>query len=190
MDFLAHLANALASLLTHRKLEGVAGAGGVPENAATGILELPTGYRAPAPPPGVLESRDLADCEAELVRRYLLVKRDFEAETGRCLAVTCTWRSQERQQQLYAQGRTLPGQIVTKIDGVTKKSRHMTYPSQALDVAVDLDPGPGKHLSWNPRAFEPLGPICARHGLTWGGSFSGFGEHGDYPHIELPAGVV
>lgn len=43
-------------------------------------------------------------------------------------------RSVEEQQELYAQGRTKPGRIVTQIDGITKKSKHNYHPSMAVDV--------------------------------------------------------
>ena len=143
-----------------------------------------TGYRTPQPPAGIKESRDLAHAHPELVLRYLRLKADFESTTGCGLIETCTWRSKERQAELYAQGRTAPGKIVTQIDGTTGKSRHQPYPAQAVDVAVDIDPGPGKHVVWNPEAYAALGPLAERHGLVWGGNFKSFK---DYPHLELPA---
>jgi peptidoglycan L-alanyl-D-glutamate endopeptidase CwlK len=156
---------------------------GLPAGAATVGVVPPTGYTAPMPP-NELESRDLAHCEPELVRRYLLLKADFEHQTGRCLFETTTWRSSERQASLYAQGRTAPGKKVTNIDGVNSRSRHNYYPSQAIDVCVDGDPGPGKVAIWDTAAYEPLGPLCAKHGLVWGGNFKSI--H-DYPHLEMEA---
>jgi len=87
------LLEALAGLWTQQQLSGVAGHPLGPKDAATGFLELPTGYVTPAPPPGLDESRDLAHCQPELVRRYLLLKADFQLQTGRCLVETSTWRS-------------------------------------------------------------------------------------------------
>ena len=49
------------------------------------------------------------------------------------------YRSVERQQILYKQGRTEPGKIVTKIDGIKKKSKHNYIPSLAVDVAPYVD---------------------------------------------------
>lgn len=149
-------------------------------------MTLPGFDAKSAPPPGLLESRDLTHAHPELVRRYLLVKAEYQLLTGRVLVETGTWRSLQRQVRLFSQGRTTPGQIVTRIDGVTSKSRHQVFPSEAVDVAVDTDPGPGKFLSWDPRMYEALGPLCVKHGLIWGGSWS----FKDYPHIELPAGVA
>lgn len=178
---LSSLEGLLRSMLTKNDLASM---GASPEAlglAATTNVPLGSFYTVPGPPAGVLESRDLAHCEPDLVRRYLLLKADYERQTGRCLFETCTWRSAERQKELYEQGRSLPGKKVTNIDGVTSRSRHNFYPSQAIDVCVDDDPGPGKVAIWDEQAYEALGPLCQRHGLVWGGSFKTI--H-DYPHIE------
>lgn len=158
---------------------------GLGRDSVAVVVPLGTGYAVPQPPVGVDESRDLADCEPELVRRYLLVKADFERLTGMCLFETTTWRSAKKQIYLYAQGRTMPGQIVTNIDGVTSRSRHNFYPSQAIDVCVDRDPGPGKIPVWDDKLYAPLGPICEKHGLVCGGSFK---HLKDYPHLEMIQG--
>lgn len=144
-----------------------------------------SGYTEPGPPAGLLESRDMADCHPELVKRYDLLKVAFKERTGRDLFETCTWRSAERQQNLWQVGRRgIPGErTVTQIDGLTKKSRHMVYPSEAVDVCVDSDPGIGKHPVWDRPAYEALGPLAEEFGLVWGGNW----HIDDYPHLELPA---
>lgn len=142
----------------------------------------------PQPPVGVAESRSLNDCHPEMARRYGLLKEAFRARFGRELFETCTWRSPLRQTELYQVGRrgVVGEKVLTNIDGVTKKSRHMVYPSEAIDVAVDIDLGPGKHVVWDEAAYAPLGPLAGEFGLIWGGQW---GIH-DYPHLELPAGAV
>jgi hypothetical protein len=164
---------------------------GAPPDALGGALteqmDLPTFGGLQGPPPGLRESRELADCHPELQRRFGALRVDFEREQGRQLIITSTYRSPERQAELYAQGRTAPGQVVTKLDGHAKKSRHNVYPAEALDVAIDVDPGPGKHVSWDRGAFAPLGPLALRHGLVWGGGWTSLQ---DDPHLELPAGAV
>lgn len=153
--------------------------------AVTKTMGLPTfGGGERQPPAGKTESRDLVDAHPELVRRYLLLKADFERQTGTCLFETSTWRSKERQNELFQIGRRgTPGEkTVTQLDGLTKKSRHNVYPSQALDVCVDSDPGPGKHPVWNESAYEPLRELCVKHGLVWGGAWA----MKDFPHMELP----
>lgn len=169
--------------------EDLAAAGAGPDALAaaqTTRIDLPTFGGHHGPPPGLDESRDIAHCHPELRRRFLALQSDFMAENSRDLFPTCTYRSQKRQQALYAQGRTAPGQIVTWRDGVTKRSRHQVWPAEAIDVAVDIDPGPGKHVVWNPEAYEPLRALASRHALIWGGSWT----TPDRPHLELPAGAA
>lgn len=50
--------------------------------------------------------------------------------------VTEGHRPIERQRELYAQGRTKPGKIVTNIDGVNKKGNHNYSPSRAVDIYI------------------------------------------------------
>jgi len=176
-----YLLDFLAGLFVKGQLEQ---AGAPPGAGFTTTLALPTFAPSNRQPPATQESRDLADCEPELVRRYLLLKHAFALRTGRSLFETCTWRSSSRQQDLYRVGRRgIPGErTVTKIDGVTKRSRHNFFPSQAIDVCVDSDPGPGKVAVWDRASYAPLGPLAAEFGLMWGGNWA----MDDYPHLELP----
>lgn len=91
------------------------------------------------------------------------------------------YRSTERQNKLYAQGRTAPGGIVTNAKG--GQSLHN------YGVAADIywrDPVTGKVVSFSdPRALEAakaLGKLATAKGLLWGGS-PGFGIV-DMPHIQ------
>ncbi len=149
---------------------------------------LRTGYVAPQPPVGLRNSRDLSLCEPELQKRYASAMVEFETMTGHQLFVTRTYCEAAEQSELYAIGRRgIPDErIVTNCDGYASRSRHQDWPSSALDVAVDLDPGPGQKVSWAASDYAPLGPICARHGLEWGGNFKDF----DGPHIQLPPGAT
>lgn len=181
-------------LLTKRRLVEMGASKDEVKGAVTVTATLPTfAAPEPQPPAGVKESRDLAYCHPELRKRYLALKADFEQETGRQLFETCTWRSKERQNELFQIGRRgVPGEkIRTKIDGITKKSRHNVFPSEAVDVAVDKDPGPGRHPVWDGEAYVPLGPLALKHGLRWGGDWNRNGsskdeEFIDDPHLELP----
>ena len=114
---------------------------------------------------------------------YTCLLYDFRESTGNDLILTCTQRSVEEQQKLYALGRTVPGQRVTNVDGVRKLSNHNFTPARAVDVAVVVH---GK-VSWSPADYAPLGELAKRYGLVWGGSWKSFR---DYPNLELPAGVV
>lgn len=172
-DFWKSLYKHLLEVLTLR---------GLPIGAVAVQEVLPSGYKTPQPP-SIPESRSLDDCEEALRGPIQALQDAFRREQGKELHITCTWRSAARQRELYAQGRGSPGFIVTNIDGVSKRSRHNYYPSQAVDVAVDVDPGPGKTIVWDAKAYMPLEELCKRFGLIWGGSW----KFKDYPHIELPA---
>ncbi len=168
----AAIADGFVSLLRRK--------GGVSVN----IPILRTGYTAPQPPEGIEESRDLDHCDPEMKKRFTDVRAEFESLTGKQLVVTCTWRSRKKQAELYLVGRRgIPNEYtVTNCDGETSISRHNVFPSEAVDVAVDLDPGPLVKISWEETDYDVLGEICARHGLEWGGNF----KKQDRPHIQLP----
>jgi len=91
--------------------------------------------------------------------------------------ITETYRSQERQKYLYAQGRTRPGQIVTWTLDSNHKSR------LAWDIAV----GPPQSL-YDAATLNKVGAIAIRLGITWGGQPS-WVKAGvvDRPHFEVKA---
>lgn len=130
-----------------------------------------------------MASTRLTDAEPMLALAYTCILHDFRESTGNDLLLTCTHRSVEEQQKLYAQGRTTTGQRVTNVDGITHLSNHNYTPARAVDVAVVVH---GK-VSWSPADYAPLGELAKRYGLVWGGSWRTFK---DYPHLELPEGAV
>jgi peptidoglycan L-alanyl-D-glutamate endopeptidase CwlK len=83
--------------------------------------------------------------------------------------ITETLRTKERQEYLYAQGRTRPGQIVTW----TLNSRHMT--GLAWDIACN-----GKNL-YDANTLKKAGEIAKKLKITWGGDWS----PPDTPHFEV-----
>lgn len=128
-------------------------------------------------------SRDIIYAHPILQKKWPKLVSLFQQGTGHDLLLTCVWRSQKEQERLYAQGRTQPGKIVTQIDGVTKKSKHNLFPSQAIDVTVNLNlEGSKKYVSWDEDYYFPLREICAKFGLGWGGNFKTLR---DFPHIEI-----
>ena len=134
--------------------------------------------------PEVAVSRDFKHADPELVRRFLRVANDFTAQTGKSLLVTCTYRSPAEQNRLYKQGRFgNAGPIITQLDGKNKKSKHNYFPSKAIDVAV-LD---GGKATWDEKEYWPLLPLAKKHGLISGGEWNKFP---DWPHLQLPEGVV
>jgi len=92
-----------------------------------------------------------------------------KTELGFELRLTETYRSQERQNALYASGRTKPGAIITK----TERSSHTQ--GRAFDVCVK---------GQNPFDISLLtkaGEYWMRNGFTWGGVF----DFRDFCHFEV-----
>ncbi len=97
-------------------------------------------------------------------------------------------RSRERQIALYAQGRTVPGKIVTFCDGITTPSNHQPK-ADGLGHAVDsVFQGPDPFLEAkslaqgeSARLWRCFGACAEVVGLTWGGRF----RQADLDHVEL-----
>lgn len=125
-----------------------------------------------------MASRKIEDLLVQLQTKF----HEFRIATdqaGLQFIVTCTYRSQEEQNELYAQGRTKPGKKVTW----TKNSKHTLR--RAFDIALL---GKNGKITWDLKAsvnkneipdYTELGLIGESLGLTWGGRF------GDYCHFEL-----
>ena len=86
--------------------------------------------------------------------------------------ITETFRSQTRQNELYAKGRTTPGDIVTW----TKTSNHTGR--MAWDIASR-----GNNL-YDINVLKKAGKIAESLGITWGGSW----KPADMPHFEVKNG--
>jgi Mannosyl-glycoprotein endo-beta-N-acetylglucosaminidase/D-alanyl-D-alanine carboxypeptidase len=88
------------------------------------------------------------------------------AEHGVKVVVTEGYRSPERQNELYAQGRTKPGKIVT--NARAGQSRHQS--ARAVDIALIKD---GKMLEGKEyeKYIKELGKMGVAMGLEWGGNF-------------------
>jgi len=112
-------------------------------------------------------SLDLLDADFR-VRLEQVIAR-MEREYGHRVSIVETFRHQDRQDHLFAQGRTRPGEIVTW----TRNSNH-TH-GTAADVIIDGSYG-------NPTAYARLRQVAAQEGL------SGLGAR-DPGHLELPSSV-
>lgn len=110
------------------------------------------------------------------------------AALGYPMRATDGLRTRARQQELYAQGRTTPGLIVTYCDGVTTPSNHQAK-ADNLGHAVDscflgLDPyltASSLPVGLSTRIWGCFGACVEAVGLHWGGRF----PHPDEPHAEL-----
>jgi len=108
-------------------------------------------------------------------------------------------RDTQRQQHLYAQGRTRPGSIVTYTDGIKKISKHQIQ-TDGYGHAVDVYPFPIKmdQSFYNQVRFYYLaGRIDTiaqylyasgeiEHLVRWGGNWDKDSEFGDQRFMDLP----
>lgn len=92
---------------------------------------------------------------------------------GLNVLITETYRSQERQNYLYEQGRTRPGNKVTW----TKNSRHTSR--RAWDICKNVKGAEYSDTSF----FKACGAIAKELGITWGGTW----KTPDMPHFEVTA---
>lgn len=90
---------------------------------------------------------------------------------GLNVLITETYRSQERQNYLYAQGRTRSGKVVTW----TKNSRHTSR--RAWDICKNIK---GQEYS-DSSFFKKCGAIAKQFNITWGGDWT----TPDTPHFEI-----
>jgi len=97
------------------------------------------------------------------------------AKAGYEIIITQTLRTKAEQDELYAQGRTKPGNIVTN----AKYPQSLHCWGVAFDIAVVI----GGKANWDTRHYDKIGPIGESLGLVWGGRWKNFP---DRPHFELP----
>ena len=90
---------------------------------------------------------------------------------GLNVLITETYRSQERQDYLYSQGRTSAGNKVTW----TKNSRHTSR--RAWDICKNVK---GQEYS-DTSFFKKCGDIAKKFNITWGGDW----KTPDTPHFEI-----
>lgn len=135
-----------------------------------------------------MKDKRLDGVHPDLVARVQLILDGMKL-LGFPMMVTDGVRTLKRQQELYAQGRTQPGKIVTNADGVTRKSNHQAKADgygYAVDCCflVDIDGDGDLDPTWDKaRPWERYGALAQALGLVWGGAWTGFV---DKPHIELP----
>lgn len=91
---------------------------------------------------------------------------------GLNVIITETYRSQERQNYLYEQGRSRQGKVVTW----TKNSRHTSR--RAWDICKNKK---GEEYS-DGAFFKVCGEVAKKYGITWGGTW----KTPDTPHFEIP----
>ena len=94
------------------------------------------------------------------------------------LLITSTYRDNESQDALYAQGRTKPGKIVTKAKGGQSFHNYRC----AFDVVPLVN---GKPVWDDNGLWEQIGRLGKQIGLEWAGDWSTFKES---PHFQYTGG--
>lgn len=116
--------------------------------------------------------RNISELNPEAQFACNLFLKECEKQ-GLKVLITETYRSQERQNYLYSQGRTNQNKIVTW----TKHSRHTSR--RAWDICQNVK---GQEYS-NTTFFRRCGEIARNLGIVWGGDWS----TPDMPHFEVDA---
>ena len=114
--------------------------------------------------------RDISELAPNAQRACNLFLEECKRQ-GLNVLITETYRSQERQDYLYAQGRTRKGNKVTW----TRYSRHTSR--RAWDICKNLK----GHEYTDTEFFNKCGEIARSLGITWGGDWS----TPDRPHFEV-----
>lgn len=126
-----------------------------------------------------MATRDIKDAVPQLQVAYEAAKKEYQTlyPTAPQPFLTCVYRSNDEQTQLYAQGRTTKGKIVT--NAKAGQSKHNKIPSEAFDIGfITL----GKKLSWDLKHFKNFASIIKLKGVKWGGDFKSIP---DAPHFEI-----
>lgn len=118
---------------------------------------------------------------------------DACSREGIDILVTCTYRSNEEQRLLYAQGRTAPGKIVTNALPGKSAHNHVNPNGSPCSMAFDVVPMVHGKPDWNTHDPQDLalwnrvGEIGKSFGLEWAGDWKTFKE---FPHFQLPGFVA
>lgn len=123
-----------------------------------------------------------------LVQSILAISEEMKAN-GSTIFVVEGMRTVQRQQELYAVGRTrqIGARVVTFKDGVVHRSNHQPH-ADGFGYAVDCAFFPTAAFGdpFDLRfPWEAYGELGEKYGLIWGGRW----RMGDHPHLELPEGV-
>jgi len=126
----------------------------------------------------MINSRKLEDLHpkvAEMCKTFIQKGK----EQGIDILITSTYRDNESQNALYAQGRTAPGKKVTNAKG--GQSFHNWR------VAFDFVPLVNGKAQWNNLTlFKKCGEIAKSQGLEWAGEWKSFKE---YAHCQYTSGL-
>ena len=138
-----------------------------------------------------MASRKIEDLSKQLqplASKFINAANEALAPFHAAVIITCTYRNDDEQAELYAIGRSLPGKKVTNAKpGESKHNKRDAKTgkpaAEAFDIAIIVD---GK-LNWdiNHRVWQLAGEVGERLGLEWAGRWTRFKEG---PHFQLKQG--
>jgi peptidoglycan L-alanyl-D-glutamate endopeptidase CwlK len=119
------------------------------------------------------------------VEKFLIAAQPICERHGITIEVISGLRSWEQQSALYAQGRTKPGQIVTKARAGSSWHNY----GLAIDLGlfaggIYLDSADPKRAE---RIYRELGALAASMGIEWAGTWKSFTES---PHFQNRFGMT
>lgn len=126
----------------------------------------------------MIDSRDIKELHPTLQRGATELLRRC-AEKGLVIKISSTYRDNEKQNALYAQGRTTKGDIVTNAKGGQSIHNYRL----AFDVFQDIN---GKAY-WTASVLTTVGTIWKEMGGEWGGDWKSFK---DTPHMQFTNGLT
>jgi peptidoglycan L-alanyl-D-glutamate endopeptidase CwlK len=128
----------------------------------------------------LLMLKDINKNLAERVEKLLIEAK----KQGLNVYIFHSYRSFEKQNKLYAQGRTTPGPEVTKARG------GLSWHNYGLAVDIVFKDSKG-NWSWDEKKFNynQLGKIGKSFGLSWGGDWKPPTKP-DKPHFQLTYGLT
>lgn len=127
----------------------------------------------------MISSRKLEDLHPtvrEYCERFILACDD----AGVDVIITSTFRDEESQNALFAQGRSRPGKRITNARGGDSFHQYR--------VAFDFAPVLNGKIDWNDtKLWKICGEIAEGIGLEWGGNWTKFK---DLPHCQYTEGLT
>lgn len=125
-----------------------------------------------------MESRDIKDLHPVLAESFNRVSAEWRLmyPTLPIPFLTCTHRSNAKQNELYTIGRTVKGKKVTNAQA--GQSPHNYLPSLAFDIGFKNEAG---QLDWSIDLFKKFNELLDHPLIDWGGNW----RFTDNPHFEL-----
>lgn len=111
-------------------------------------------------------------------RKWLLSVR----QAGIKAVIICGTRTFAEQEEIYAQGRTKPGKVVSNARAGSSVHNYGKAWDFVVFEGLNDKGGTGEAL-WESPDMRKAGAIAIEQGLDWGGAWKSFA---DIPHIQLP----